>query len=224
MSGASQDNSSSDIVVSLIITALGLGIGYFVSGAFVGSNLSKRIFGESRSQGLRWGIFSSLAFLSYVVWFLVLQSNTERGLGAAEQWWGCFSGAMIGAGVLAIVFDFLFRQWDRVTDGLRVAWGAAWRLALIVVAFWVGNQMLRITEMGIITVILQHDTTFFAEAAEPVGNVNGKGGTAGRIENEIAWRQIERAGSRQDQLNALLEEIDTNYGVEYMPTKIPMMA
>ncbi len=203
-----------EVITSLVVFAVGIGVG-FGAAVILPPILAVQLKSSESKATLSWPLFSLATLIVYVVWFLVLQSNTERGLGAAGAMVGLFLGAMIGAGVLAIVFDFLFRQWDRVTDGLRVAWGAAWRLALIVVAFWVGNQMLRITEMGIITVILQHDTTFFAEAAEPVGNVNGKGGTAGRIENEIAWRQIERAGSRQDQLNALLEEIDTNYGVEY---------
>ncbi len=204
-----------EVITSLVVFAIGIGVG-FGAAVILPPILATRLQQSNAGKTtLSWPVFSLAALIVYVVWFMVLQSNTGDGLGAAGAMVGLFLGATTIAAILAIIFDFLFRQWNAVTGGLRVAWGAAWRLALIVVAFWVGNQMLRITEMGIITVILQHDTTFFAEAAEPVGNVNGKGGTAGTLEAEISWRQIERAGSRQAQLNALLEEIDVSYGVEY---------
>lgn len=207
-------DGSGEIIGSLVVFAVGIAVG-FGTAVILPPILADRLKPSESKTPLSWPLFALGALIVYAVCFLVLQSNTGDGLGAAGALLALFLGATVVAVGLAFVFDFLFNQWETVTGVLRVAWGAAWRLALIIVAFWVGNQMLRITEMGIITVILQHDVTFFSEAQEPVGNVNGKGGAAGTFENEISWRTIERAGSRQAQLNALLDEIDVTYGVEY---------
>ncbi|KAB2867483.1 MAG: ATP-binding cassette domain-containing protein, partial [Anaerolineae bacterium] len=207
-------DGSGEIIGSLVVFAIGIAVG-FGTAVILPPILADRLKPSESKTPLSWPLFALGALIVYAVCFLVSQSNTGDGLGAAGALLALFLGATVVAVGLAFVFDFLFNQWETVTGVLRVAWGAAWRLALIIVAFWVGNQMLRITEMGIITVILQHDVTFFSEAQEPVGNVNGKGGAAGTFENEISWRTIERAGSRQAQLNALLDEIDVTYGVEY---------
>lgn len=205
----------SEIVGSLVTVVVGIGVG-FAAAVMLPPVLSTQLKLAENKSPFSWPLFSSAALLIYAIWFLILQSTLNRGLAATGAIVGLFLSAVTVALILAFVFDYLFQYWLTVTGVLRVIWGGAWRLTLIIVAFWVGAQMLRISEMAILTVILQHDVPFYADAKDPVGNVNGKGGVAGSFENEVAWRTIERAGNREAQLNALLEEVDATYGVDYI--------
>jgi ABC-type uncharacterized transport system ATPase subunit len=166
---------------------------------------------------VRWQIFGITALIVYGIWFLILRADIADGVEVVGITALMLLIAAAIAILLATIFDFLFKHWEAATGVLRVMWGAAWRLGLIVVAFWIGAQALRISQMAILTIILQHEPTFYAEpdADTPVGGINGKGGFLGSYEYEVSWRRIEQAGNREAQSNALLAEIDENYGVEY---------
>lgn len=214
--GVADGGSGQVLLVSLLGVATGLAVG-FGAATVLTPRLTQNNDDAATRQSVWWQIFGSAALIVYGIWFLVLRADIADGIAVVGITSLTILAAAAGAAVLAFVFSFLFNHWEAVTGVLRVVWGAAGRLGLIIVAFWIGAQVLRISQMAIITVILQHEPTFYAEPDEdtPVGNVNGKAGFLGTYEYSVSWRRIEQAGNRELQSNALLDEIDENYGVEY---------
>ncbi len=119
----------------------------------------------------------------------------------------------VGASVLGYVATFAFNNWADVVGALRVGWGIAWRVGLIGVAIWAGGQARNISQMAIITYLLQTpvETEIFRDTPRTVDDATVAAYAQTEVKIEPSWRTIDREPSRVAQINALVAEIDRNF-------------
>ncbi len=115
------------------------------------------------------------------------------------------AGSALVALVLSWVFSWMFQSWDQVTKGLRVTWGLAWRIGLVLVALWAGNMARQVSEMAIVTRLMQTDRPFTIENTRQAGL---SATATGKTEFALQWRSVERTGDRDQQITRILELID----------------
>jgi ABC-type multidrug transport system ATPase subunit len=171
-------------------------------------------FGDTRRG--RLGFFAIQAF-GYIMLILLL----DYSLGATINFLVPLAIVVIlcaaFAEVFAILADIVFQNWNIVVAVLRVMWGVAWRVGLVWVAFQIGGQVYQISQMSIVTAMLQStpDSTNFQEVTGKNGIKDdplAKGSFAYYREVDIPWGNLKSQGSDFDnQVNLLLTEIDTTF-------------
>lgn len=128
---------------------------------------------NNQNHGLntvRWSLFSSLALTLYGLWFLVNMTSLADIATLVGILLLLTAISIVGGIIIAIALGYVFRHWAPVTAGLRVVWGVAWRIGLIVAVFYLGGQIERATRMGLITAILQNDAPFSYEVTNTTGD------------------------------------------------------
>jgi ABC-type uncharacterized transport system ATPase subunit len=118
--------------------------------------------------------------------------------------------AAVGSLGLAVAASAVFKHWESVVGGARIIWGVAWRVGLISVALWVGGQVRNISEMAVITSMLQTEVPLEeAELEETDEGATVGAGVETTYMLEPRWSsRIDRLETRDEQIAALLELID----------------
>ena len=166
------------------------------------------------------GIFILLATLAFLV---ITQSAEETLQFLVPMGLTLALSAGLSFGI-AYGLTLLFDYWETASAYMRIVWGFAWRVGLILVAIWLGGLAFRVAQMGIATVILQNQpeisistalepTDFVVAEGEEV-NPLAKGSTTRYPTYKPNWRGIEQSGDSFDQqFETLLAEIDEAYTV-----------
>ncbi len=114
---------------------------------------------------------------------------------------------------LSYLATLAFNSWEQVVGIGRVVWGATWRIGLIAVVVWLGIQARNISEMAIITSILQTPVQVETVVNTPrdLEGVTLEGKARSEELIELSWRTIDREPSRAGQIKIILAEIDENF-------------
>lgn len=227
--GLDANTSSQELIFSFVgMGILGIG-GFYLPRLLSADNPAQRILGNTQPSGgidnKVWYTGLGIAILgavglSIVAFMTVLSLTIWDDSNAYIRWrefMGLASIGLIGAtlavGILSYLAMLVVKSWDQVVGGLRLLWGFTWRIGLIAVAVWAGGQARNISEMAIITAILQTpvDNVDFQGTPRNVDSVVVEGQASGEIIIEPRWRRIDSEPSRSDQINALLAEIDEAY-------------
>ena len=241
---ASNSTAFSDVEVftALVGMILFAGSGYTIFSILTNNNYGKLIE-QQLSNSLSFSNKNLLSFLSILLisaisicatllsWFIFWIFSDSSSINDTFEFLTLLTITVpvsaVYASVLAFLLSFVFENWKHVSTGGRVLWGIAWRVSLILVALWVGGLAQRISEMGMITLLLQNDVPFdgaIDDAERPISIAfwnEGeqipyiKGGVSGQTELSINWNaRIDNAGDYDAQVDALLAEIDDKFSYE----------
>lgn len=204
-----KDTPAEDIALTLVGASIFATLGYAIPYILQDNPLQETIhqrFGQALAVPINLavtltGLALSQMVLVAVLWLL---PNTEGNVQTTIEFLARLLLGVIVAAVVAVALAWLltwiFGYWKQTVAILRTLWGFAWRVGLILIALWIGGQSRTISRMGIIAGILQHDVPYTID--------NGDVGATGTREIEINWRRIEREGDSDQQLQAILAEID----------------
>lgn len=212
LSALGKDTPAEEIALTLIGTSIFATLGYVIPFVLRDNPLHTVIqehLGRALSAPISLALsLAGLALTQFiVVGLLWVLPNTEGNVQVTIEFLAAVLVRVIFAAGMALALSWcltwVFRYWQQTVALLRTAWGFAWRVGLILVALWVGGQARTISRMAIITGILQHDVPYTIDR----GNV----GASGTRELTLNWRRIERTGGSEQQLQALLTEIDNAF-------------
>ncbi len=211
------DNPGSETLLALISTGIFVGLGYAIPLIFL-RNPAERFrdrIARFYSGDIASPVFIYLTLLAVAIIGLVIlgplwlgyQTTDSKDVDKTLEFLFALLLALAGTATIALRLSalpaFIFQYWERISAGLRVGWGLLWRLGLIGAVVWLGGLAETITEMGIITNILQTELPFEYEG--------DNAGASGSRDYEVRWNRINREGDYEAQIAALLEEIDDDY-------------
>jgi ABC-type uncharacterized transport system ATPase subunit len=177
-------------------------------------------------------ITAAIALISTLVGWLIFSTLSDAvSISETFKFLTLLTLAIPIAATISVVFTLIlfviFEQWEIVSTGSRVVWGIVWRLSLILAALWIGGVAHRVSQMGMVTLLLQNDVPFDAEVSTNTGPVSvafwndgeqppySKGGVAGHTELSINWNaRITNAGGNDEQIKAVLDLIDERFAYE----------